>query len=146
VFAVDQWGTWLHVPRGSRWTAPHDSGLVVADRVVLMDPRHSWVPWWVDDPDGRRVEVDVSQPPVSVGEGWSFVDLELDVRGDELGFVGRADEDEFRAACEDGSISPEEAELALAAATELELALHRGREPFGAVGWSRLAQGLRSAG
>jgi hypothetical protein len=145
VFAVDQWGTWLHVPHGSPWRAPDDAGLVVADRVVLMDPRHAWVPWWIEDPDERRLEIDVCLPPVSLGEDWSFVDLELCVRGDEFGFVGRAGDDDIRAAGDDGRISPEEAELALAAAHQLEVALQRGQEPFGAMGWSRLVQALRRA-
>jgi predicted RNA-binding protein associated with RNAse of E/G family len=116
------------------------------DAVALMDPRHSWIPWWVDRPEGRTVEIDICLPPAAQAEGWSFVDLELDVMGDELGFVRLDDEDEFASACDQGWISPEEAELARATATELEVALRRGREPFGAIGWSRLTQALGRAG
>jgi hypothetical protein len=142
VLAVDQWGTWLHLPRGFISESPDGSETEDIDAVALLDPAHPWVPWWVDRPEGRSLEVDVCLPPVATSEGWSYVDLELDVRGDELGFVRLEDEDEFQAACEAGWISAEEAELATAAAHELEVALRRGREPFGATGWARLIQAV----
>jgi predicted RNA-binding protein associated with RNAse of E/G family len=112
------------------------------DAVALLGPGHPWVPWWVDRPEGRSVEVDICLPPEAISEGWSFVDLELDVIGDEFGFVRLDDEDEFQAAYDAGWLSADDAELAVAAAKDIELALRRGREPFGATGWARLIQAL----
>jgi hypothetical protein len=142
VLAVDQWGTWLHLPRGSAFESPQGPGTMDLDAVALLDPGHPWVPWWVERTEGRSVEVDICLPPVPFSEGWSFVDLELDVMGDEFGFVRLDDEDEFEAACDAGWMSADDAEVAVAAAKDIELALRRGREPFGAAGWARLIQAL----
>ena len=142
MLAVDQWGTWLHLPRGSSFESPEGPGTMDLDAVAVLDPAHPWVPWWVERPEGRTLEVDICLPPVAISEGWSYVDLELDVMGDEFGFVRLDDEDEFQGACDAGWMSADDAEVAATAARDVELALRRGREPFGAAGWARLIQAL----
>ncbi len=72
-------------------------------------------------------------------DGWSYVDLELDLVRHENGITEILDRDEFEIACREGWISSGEAEMAEAVATTLEAALRRREEPLGDEGWQRLA-------
>src|SRR5688572_15905936 len=88
VVLVDDNGTWLHGPIGSRWVAPHDSGTLPVAVLVLLAPDRPWAAWWVDDPADRRLEIDVCLPPEPLGQAWRYVDLELDpVRHEQDGRV-----------------------------------------------------------
>src|SRR6185436_1570614 len=100
----DEFGVWLYVPRGAKWEAPHDTGTCPFEALVLLNPRHAWVAWWVDDPANRRVEIDVCLRPDREDDQWSYVDLELDVIRHEDGSVEIVDQDEFNTACQDGWI------------------------------------------
>lgn len=80
--------------------------------------------------------MDVCLPPERTSDGWRFIDLELDPVRHEDGTVEVEDEDEFRTACEEGWISPEEASFALTMADELERLLRQCREPRGVEGWT----------
>ena len=137
----DHDGIWLGYTEGSNWRAPHDTGTMPFDAIVLIRPGEPHVTWWVDDPADRRVEVDVCLPPVETRDGWSFIDLELDpIRHELNGVVEIDDDDEFQDACDRGWISAAEARLATATAHALAAALIDRKEPWGETGWLRLGQ------
>jgi hypothetical protein len=138
----DNFGIWLHLPRGAVWKAPHDGGLLPFDALMLLSPKRSWVAWWVDDPRDRRVEIDVCLPPTRESDGWSYIDLELDPVRHEDGTIEIQDRDEFDTACRNGFISENDAQMADAVANTIEAALRNREEPFGNEGWRRL-DGLR---
>jgi hypothetical protein len=137
--ASDEHGEWLYAPAGSQWNAPHDAGALAFDVVVLLSADPVSVTWWQEDPGGRTLGVDVCLPPERSPDGWRFIDLELDPVRREDGAVDVEDEDEFRTACDQGWISPDEAAFALRMAGELASLLREWREPWGVEGWSRLA-------
>lgn len=60
----DEHGTWLFGPAGSRWSAPHDDGVLPVDVLVLIAQDRPFVAWWVADPDDMRIELDVCLPPI----------------------------------------------------------------------------------
>jgi Protein of unknown function (DUF402) len=134
----DQFGVWLYAPRGSKWEAPHAVGTLPFDALALLSPERSWVAWWVDEPGDRRVEIDVCLAPQSENDGWSYVDLELDLVRHENGTTEILDRDEFDAACRNGWISLQDAEMSDATTKMMADVLRRGDEPFGEEGWRRL--------
>jgi hypothetical protein len=138
-FADDEWGTWLAAPRGTAWTAPHNAGTLAFDVVILIGHGQYWVSWWVDDPADRRIEIDVCLPAERTRDGWTYVDLELDPVRHGSGLVEVQDRDEFAAACGERWIDPAIAPNAEETARSLEHALTVREEPFGDVGWRRLA-------
>ena len=145
VVAEDHHGIWLGYTQGASWRAPHDTGTMPFDAIVLLRPGDPHVTWWVDDPADRRVEVDVCRPPVETRDGWSFIDLELDpVRHELTGAVEIEDDDEFRDACDQAWISADEADVATTTAKALAAALLDRTEPWGETGWLRLRQLLAS--
>jgi predicted RNA-binding protein associated with RNAse of E/G family len=74
---------------------------------------------------------------------WSYVDLELDVLVDALtGSVQLEDEDEFVAACADGTISPPEAEAARLAADDIATPVRGRKGEFGRTGAARLLEAV----
>jgi hypothetical protein len=138
--AEDRDGTWLHGPVGARWGAPHDSGVLPVPVVVLLAPDRPWVAWWVDDPDDRRLEIDVCLPPERTADGWRYVDLELDpVLHESDARVEIEDRDEYDEARSRGWMSPADADLALRTAEDRAEALRRRVEPWQARGWQLLA-------
>lgn len=142
---TDSSGHWLSLPRGAQWTAPHDSGLLPFDVVVLLVPNSPLVTWWCDRPTGRRLEVDVCLPPTEADGDWSFIDLELDVYRYADGSVTVEDEDEFMDACRAGHISTGDAGIAEAACSEAVTQLRAAQPPFDQSGWNRL-DALSSSG
>ena len=140
----DEFGMWLHAPRGSAWQSPSDTGTLPFDVLLLLSAVRFWVAWWVDDPADRRLEIDVCLCPVRVNDGWSYVDLELDPVRHENGIIEIEDRDEFDAACLQGWIAGADAEIAQTTAADLEDALGQRRAPFGKDGWQRL-ESLREA-
>jgi hypothetical protein len=134
----DQFGVWLYAPRGSVWKAPHATGTLPFDALALFSPEQWWVAWWVEDARGRRIEIDVCLPPQREPNGWSYVDLELDVVKRENGSTEVLDRDEFDAACLNGWISAQDARRADVITEAMADALRRGDEPFGEEGWRRL--------
>src|SRR5262245_59662969 len=132
-------GFWerLFGPMGSPWNAPHDEGTLPFDVVMLVHPQRWAVTWW-NDAANRYVGVDVCLPPVRTDDGWSYVDLELDVIRHSSGVVEIEDEDEFEAACTVGWIASPDAEVALATATAMADRLRAHEEPWGDEGWQRL--------
>jgi Protein of unknown function (DUF402) len=136
----DRFGTWLCGRTGAPWTAPHDTGTLPFDALALVNPQQHWVGWWVDDPDDRRLEIDVCLPPERVADGWRFVDLELDpVRHERGGDIEIEDWDELADARRDGWMTPADAAIAEQTATAMEAALRERRAPFDDEGWRRLA-------
>jgi hypothetical protein len=138
LLAEDDFGMWLQVPAGTVMQGPVTSGEFEFDCAVLVDDVHQWVAWWVDDPGGRRVSVDVCLPPARTAQGWTFVDLELDPVRHESGLVEVDDEDEFAVACHNLWIDHHEAALARAASERAVRLLIERIEPYGSVGWTRL--------
>lgn len=134
----DGYGIWLYAPVGAAWVAPHDRGAMPVDVVALVKPGRSFVTWWVDDPAGRRVDIDICLPPEKTADGWTYIDLELDVSRREPDVVVVHDHDEFEAACRNGWITPPDAATAKTTAVEMQEVLQRRIEPWGDEGWRRL--------
>jgi hypothetical protein len=82
-------------------------------------------------------------PATGNGGLWKYTDLELDVVGNEQGFVELVDEDEFDVALGAGHIAESEALRARQAANDVEAAMSSLREPFAEAGWSMLARAAR---
>ena len=143
-WADDEFGVWLFARTGARWHAPHAIGTLGFDVLLLLQADRNWVAWWVDDPGGRHVVVDICLLPVREPEGWSFVDLELDPSRHESGLVDVEDRDEFEAAVQAGWIAPPEAALAEATALVVVEMLGTQAAPFGDQGWVRLDAAQRS--
>lgn len=139
----DSDGVWLFAPVGSRWVTPHDSGTLPVDVVTLITPGRWFVSWWVDDAHDRRIEIDICLPPKETDDGWSYVDLELDVVQHELELVVVEDRDEFEVACGRGWITPAHAAIAQTTAAEMKTALEQRLEPWGDEGWRRVAEAKR---
>ena len=135
----DRHGMWLFAPVGSTWVAPHDRGILPVDVLVLVKAGRSCATWWIDDARDRRVEVDVCLPPERTEDGWSYVDLELDVVRHEPDVIEIRDRDEFVTACRDGRITPSDADVAEATAAAMRTILERRTDPWGDEGWERLA-------
>jgi hypothetical protein len=129
---------WLQVPAGTLMLGPDTSGELAHDCAVLVDNVHQWIAWWVDDPRGRRVSVDVCLPPARTAQGWTFVDLELDPVRHESGLVEVDDEDEFAVACHNLWIDRHDATVARSASDRAVQLLTEHIEPYGSVGWERL--------
>jgi len=137
----DRHGSWLRGRPGAPWGAPHDSGVLPVHVVLLIAPGRPWVAWWVDDPADRRLEIDVCLPPENTGDGWRYVDLELDpVFHERDGRVEIEDWDEYEESCREGWMSPDDAELARVTADALAGSLAGGDEPWQARGWQLLAE------
>jgi hypothetical protein len=135
----DAEGTWLFYPVGCTWRAPHDSGTMPFNAIVLVAPGQPFVTWWVDDPSDRRIEIDVCLPPIESASGWSFIDLELDpVRHEADGRVEIEDLDEFHEAVARGWMSSDDAAVAKATAERMAAALAQRTEPWGDQGWEQL--------
>jgi len=150
----DAFGVWLFTPRGSLYRdekagctaycyvgSPERPGLPVMHLV----PRAAWwvatfsapaeVPW--------SLTFDIATPPHLAGSVWSYTDLELDVRVEALtGSLQLEDEDEFVAACADGTISSTEAEAARLAADDITTLVRRRKGEFGRTGAARLLDAL----
>jgi hypothetical protein len=152
VLAEDGYGLWLHTPKGSLHHLWRDGPWVAPCAGVQLIPASSpwWVAWFWDpidrvvvepgwgDPARRRVFADMCVPASYEVDVWKYVDLELDVVGDEEGFVLLADEDEFDAAVGAGLINETEAQMARAAAADVQVAMSSLQEPFATAGWRML--------
>lgn len=135
----DGHGTWLYGRTGSRWGAPHDSGNLPVAALVLLHPGRPWVAWWVADPADQRIEIDVCLPPERIGDGWRYVDLELDpVRHEQTARIEIEDEDEYEQSRREGWMSPDEARLARQAAEDGARLLRQQDQSWSARGWQLL--------
>lgn len=132
VVGEDDLGLWLYAPAGVR-NRHNMSG------VQLLTRDKWWVAWWWDDPKGRWCAADVCTPVTIAAEAHSYDDLEIDVVGNEDGFLMVVDEDEFEEARASVPYPSSVAEAALAARDELVRAMTERIEPFGDRGWSYLA-------
>ena len=130
----DSDGDWHYAAVGSEW----DADTLAFDVVVLVRPGEWAVTWWLDEPGDRRVEVDVCLPPERTPDGWSFVDLKLDVVRHGSGDVEIQDRDEFEEARRNRLITARDAEVALTTANAMADKLRRHEEPWGDEGWSKL--------
>ena len=146
VSTEDAHGSWLYGPVGSRWGAPHDEGHLSVPALVLLHPDRAWVVWWVADPSDRRIEIDVCLPPERTGEGWRYVDLELDpVRHEQSSRTEIEDEDEYARSVRQGWMSPDEATLARRAADDGDRMLRQRDQSWSARGWHLLDALVRKA-
>lgn len=143
--ADDAHGHWFHMPIGARWSAPHASGVLTVDAVVLLQGTTPWVAWWVSHADEMRLEVDICLPPARTAQVWRFVDLELDVfRYRDSGRVTLEDRDEFDEAVAAGVILHDTAALAERTAEEVGAVLTKGEQGWILRGWE-LLDGLVSS-
>jgi hypothetical protein len=139
--AHDADGTWLRAPIGSPWHAPHEDGTSTVPVVVLLATGRPWAAWWVGDPAGRRLEIDVCLPPSTTEDGWRYVDLELDpVWHENDGRVEIEDEDEYEESWRGGFMSADDAKLARVVAEGCAQLLRRDTEPWLRRGWGLLDQ------
>ena len=143
--AEDESGVWLHSVHGSNWTAPHDRGKVAFDCVLLLSPERYWVSWWIDDPADKRLEIDVCLPPECGSDGWSYIDLELDIFQHDDGTIEIKDQDEFDEACRNGWIRSEDARIARETTSTIQMMLYNRQDSFWEKGWQRL-NALRHSG
>lgn len=134
----DDYGVWLYSPVGSEWMAPHDEGVLLFGALLLIRPDRYWAAWWVDYPNGRRLEIDVCLRPERVVDGWAYVDLELDAVRHADGTIEIEDRDEFDIACSNGWITVSDGKIAELTANAMAAALREREEPFGIEGWQRL--------
>jgi hypothetical protein len=138
-FGADEFGTWLFAPKGVR-NSHGASGL------QLLPHRRWWVAWWWADKSQWWCAADVATPP-SLNDGvWSYDDPEVDVWGDESGFGGVVDEDEFEQARLAVPYSASIAESALATRDEVVALMTTRKEPFGSLGWDELGVALERFG
>src|SRR5262249_57594236 len=113
--------------------------------VMHLLPRSTW---WIATfsplaVGPRSLNFDISTPPRLHGSVWSYVDLELDVWVDaRTGSVQVEDEDEFVAACTDGTISRPEPDAARLAADEIGTLVQRHKGEFGLTGAARLFEAV----
>lgn len=135
LIAKDQHGLWLFAPAGDR-NRHNMSG------VQLLSPSHWWVVWWWDDPKGWWTAADVATPARLVDDVWTYGDLEIDVVGNEQGFLEVVDEDEFETARVEIPYPDDVAAAALAARDEVVQRMRSHAEPFGTLGWNRLREAL----
>lgn len=141
---VDEDGTWLHGPVGSRWGAPHDSGTLPVAVLLLLALDRPWVAWWVDDPTDRRLEIDVCRPPELFGSEWRYIDLELDpVRHEQDGRIEIEDWDEYEQSLRDGWMSPDDGRQARSTAEDLAWLLRSRNRPCLERGWQLLSRVAR---
>jgi protein associated with RNAse G/E len=148
VVSEDSFGVWLYSPKGTIYRGR--TGSIVTECEVgqghraegrpvlhLVSRAAWWIAAWCFDGDRPVISVDICTPATLIDGEWHYVDLELDphVFGD--GRVEVLDEEEFRAACEAGLITPTEAIEARKSARQLEQNLRDRVEPFGHIGWQR---------
>jgi hypothetical protein len=145
---VDEHGTWLYTPKHTPHRGNDGAFCEVAETTPggpgqhalhLVPPEGWWFATWLES--GRLV-ADVSTPPTLVDNEWTYVDLELDPFRRPHGTVGIQDWDELAAAHQSGLITDSEREAAVDAALTLLRQFTDGVEPFGAVGWDRLAEAI----
>jgi predicted RNA-binding protein associated with RNAse of E/G family len=82
--------------------------------------------------------MDVCLPAERVIEGWSYVDLELDIFQYADGTVQIKDRDEFDDACRNGWIRIEDARIAHETASAMHMRLYKRQESIWEQGWQRL--------
>src|SRR5688500_12335667 len=87
----DDDGLWLFAEAGVR-------NRHTLSGVQLLARDAWWVAWWWADPMGWWCAADVATPACVVNGVWRYDDLEIDVVGNEDGFVHVVDEDEFEEA------------------------------------------------
>jgi Protein of unknown function (DUF402) len=120
VVSEDSFGVWLYSPKGTIYRGR--AGSIITECEVgqghraegrpvlhLVSRAAWWIAAWCFDGDRPVISVDICTPATLIDGEWHYVDLELDphVFGD--GRVEVLDEEEFRAACEAGLITPTEA-------------------------------------
>jgi hypothetical protein len=143
--ATDAFGTWFYTPAHSLFRANNGEICEVAqlgpggpgEHCVQLVPCDGW--WFAYWRQSGLIHVDVSTQPVLVGMEWTFEDLELDPFRRPDGTIGTEDWDELTDAHSAGLVSDIEQDAAVNAARTLEHAFAKGVEPFGQVGWERLA-------
>lgn len=134
VLGEDDLGLSLYAPAGVR-NRHNMSG------VQLLTCDKWWVAWWWDDPQGRWCAADVCTPVSIAPDRYSYDDLEIDVVGNEEGFLMVVDEDEFEEARASVPYPTNVADAALVARGELVHAMTERIEPFGDTGWRYLTAG-----
>lgn len=142
---TDAFGTWFYTPAHSLYRANNGEICEVAqlspggpgEHSVQLAPHDGW--WFAYFRESGLIHVDVSTQPVPAGEEWTFDDLELDPFRRPDGTVGTEDWDELEEAHAVGLVSDVERDAAERAALDLEYDFAAGTEPFGQVGWDRLA-------
>jgi hypothetical protein len=132
---ADEYGIWLFAPQGVRNN--HS-----APGIQLLPSARWWVAWWWADSSRWWCAADIATPPSLAKGVWSYDDLEIDVWGDEAGFRGVVDEDEFEQARQSVPFPALTAMSALASRDEVVALMNAGTEPFGTVGWEHLRSAL----
>ncbi|MEV4266221.1 DUF402 domain-containing protein [Kribbella sp. NPDC049584] len=145
---TDAFGTWFYTPAHSLYRGNNGETCEVAqlgpgepgEHSVHLAPHDGW--WFAYFRRSGLLHVDVSTPPALVGSEWTFEDLELDPFRRADGTIGTEDWDELAAAHAAGLITDAERKAAENAAHTLEHHFVAAVEPFGRVGWDRLAESI----
>lgn len=144
LMTTDAFGTWFYTPAHSLYRGDNGEVCEVAqqspggpgEHSVHLVPHDGW--WFAYFRASGLVHVDVSTPPVLLGDEWTFDDLELDPFRRPDGTVGTEDWDELVEAHATGLVTDVERTAAEDAARILEHDLAAGVEPFGRVGRDHL--------
>lgn len=148
----DLYGWWVFTPPHSTYTGVHADGHketceVAQDRdrvgrpsVVLLPANGWYVAHWVAGSE-HVVDIDISTPPLRLGDTWAYDDLELDPYLERDGTFGVDDEDEFEIACERARIGPVARVRALEEVRALRRQLTSEHSPLLPAGLARLAEG-----
>ncbi|MET9313736.1 DUF402 domain-containing protein [Kribbella sp. NPDC003505] len=142
---TDAFGTWFYTPTRSLFRADDGEFCEMAqlgpggpgEHCVQLAPHDGW--WFAYFRQSGLLHVDVSTTPALVGAEWTFDDLELDPFRQPDGTIGTEDWEELAESHAAGLISDAERDAAEDAARGLERDFAAGVEPFGQVGWERLA-------
>jgi hypothetical protein len=132
---ADELGSWFFAPAGIRNTH-------LVSGVQLLVPGTWWVAWWWAEPKGWWCAADVATPAVNGDGFWSYDDLEIDVWGNELGFQGVVDEDEFERVRLSLPYPDDIVTAALTSRDQIVALMQARQEPFGIAGWNKLRAAL----
>lgn len=149
----DDYGTWLGARKGNPvYRVTHDgppnrhadgvAGPQADDAVFLVNSGEWFVSTCWHSPT-TELTIDISAPPILDADGWTFVDLELDLYRNVDGTAAIVDQDEFAVLAESGLVPEADLDAAGRTADQLLTAITSRREPFGDVGreWIKVLQG-----
>lgn len=153
VLESDTHGLWLYSPQGTLFRSQvgeriGECEVGQGDRPAGLPVLHLiphtgwWLAEWHRDEREAIISIDICKKPTAIEGEWHYIDLELDLLA-RNGRVEIHDEDEFVAACAAGFISSDEAQLASETTREIERLLRQHCEPFGGLGWEKLAAAER---
>lgn len=139
----DNYGSWLHLPKGSTIQRADKPPVVQESRSVMLIPDGEawWVAFWnADRGSPFQLYIDICSPPEWSERRVRMIDLDLDVARDWEGVPAILDEDEFAEHQKVYGYPEPLVSGARAAADRLFRQVDEYREPFDKLGPGWLAQ------